>query len=116
MSNIDVKVAGKRPKKKRTVPFANLATMAVRPVRALLMRPRLTMLSVVAGCALYFGTPHLGWNYQCAHPMHGIGTCREASWCEYYGLQGRRIHIPEAGEMCTVFKLMTPDWNKLKGE
>ena len=115
MSKITVEVVNKRPKKRKSIPFAKLASVAFRPARATLMRPRLTMLGTVIGCALYFGTPHLGWDYQCAHPMNGIGTCRAASWCEYYGLQGRRIHIPETGEMCTLFKLITIDWKQLIG-
>jgi hypothetical protein len=39
-----------------------------------------------------FGTPYVGWNYGCSvPPAYGDTGCRFYNWCEYYGLQGRRV-------------------------
>lgn len=113
MSKITVKVANKRRKKKRTIPFAKAGGKVFGAVRAVLMRPRLTMLGVFVGGVLTFGTPHIGWDYRCSHPMQGHGTCRSASWCAYYGIQGRRIDIPETGQTCSPVKLITINWNRV---
>jgi hypothetical protein len=117
MSKIEVKIErkGKRRRKPQRRPGL-LFAQAKAALHAVLMRPRLLTAGTLIGGVLCFGTPHIAWDYQCAHRMHGIGTCEAARWCAYYGVQGRRIDRPAAGEMCTLFKLMTIDWKKLKGE
>lgn len=64
---------------------------------------------VIAGAL--FGTPYVGWNYGCAiGPAYGDTGYRFYNWCEYYGLQGRRVLH---GEQCGG-GLVTPlpfDWS-----
>ena len=116
MKKFDVKVARKRPRKKRASRLAALRGRAAGAIRAVLMRPRLVMAGAFTGFVLVIGTPHLAWDYQCSHPMRGVGTCRAASWCAYYGVQGRRIDRPAAGETCDLVKFLRIDWKQLKGD
>lgn len=114
MRKINVKVErnGKRrpPARLRAAMLRQRATNAL---RAVLIRPRLLVAGALAGTVLFVGTPHIGWDYECSHQMRGIGTCRSASWCAYYGVQGRRIDIPESGEICDLVKFIRIDWTRL---
>ena len=112
MKKINVKVDRKRPKKRAALlPALHARTSGA--LRAVLLRPRLVMAGAFAGFILFVGTPHIGWDYQCRHAMHGIGTCRSASWCAYYGVQGRRIDKPANGETCDLVKFIRIDWARL---
>ncbi len=55
------------------------------------LRGLVLILAGVLVAALVFGTPHVGWNYECAVPArYGKSGCDHYNWCEYYGLLGRK--------------------------
>lgn len=111
MTKIEVKFDGKRQRstRRRNPP----GTRAAGGLRNILMRPVLVILGAVTGFVLFVGTPHIAWDYQCAHATRGVGTCREAAWCAYYGFQGRRVDVPERGEICAFVKFIRIDWTRL---
>ena len=76
-------------------------------------RPRLLILIGFLGFIGYVGTPHIGWDYQCRHATPGGAPCHSASWCEYYGFQGRRVDYPPYGETCKLVKFLPVDWELL---
>jgi len=58
--------------------------------------------------AAIFGTPHVGWDYECRHERRGGEPCKVCGWCEYYGLQGKRIL---RGDECgKLIRLLPVDW------
>jgi len=74
-----------------------------------------TFALILAGvliAAAVFGTPHVGWNYACRIPArHGEGGCQDYDWCEYYGMQGRRVLF---GEECGgLVRLVPINWRGL---
>lgn len=83
--------------------------------KALFMRRWLVVASSVAAAVVLFGTPHIGWEYRCAHRMTGPNTCREYLSCSYLGIQGWREIIPREGQKCGVMMMLTPDWARLFG-
>lgn len=114
MSKFKVKVIGVKPQKrdglvKRTARGIGSA------INALMIRFWFFALAAVAGLILTVGTPHVGWEYGCNHPVKGLGTCRSVSWCAYYGVQGRRVERPGYGERCEVVTMLPVDWNELLG-
>lgn len=113
MKKMNVKVVGARRKKKRAAAAPALLARTAGAVRRVLMRPRLVLVGALAGFILTVGTPHVAWDYECGHQMQGIGTCRAASWCAYYGIQGRRIDTPEWGQTCDFMKFIRIDWARL---
>jgi hypothetical protein len=114
MSEFEVKVIG-APRERRDGLAKRSVRRLARMIRAVLLRPRALILPGLALYVLTMGTPHVGFEYECNHPMRGIGTCRSVSWCAYYGIQGRRVEFPEYGESCTVIAFLPLNWNKLMG-
>lgn len=106
MSDFEVKVIGEKKRKKKVGPPRGVVQRAGAVVRGVLMRPRMLALAGAAGVVLVVGTPHVGWEYECSHPMRGPGSCRYVSWCAYYGVQGRRIVMPENNQQCSVVTML----------
>lgn len=113
MKKFRVEVAGGGPPTPRNGLFKRLACKLGNALRAVLLRPRLAIWSCITAFVLLLGTPHVGWDYQCRHDVWGLGTCREALWCEYYGVQGRRVEWPPRGERCELIKILPINWNQL---
>lgn len=114
MSEFEVEVVETRRKKPEGLMRRGVRRVG-RAVRAVLIRPRLVVLSGVAVFLLTVGTPHVGFEYECGHPVRGPGTCRNVLWCAYYGVQGRRVEFPRDGESCSFVTLLPLDLNKLIG-
>ena len=115
MSKFEVKVLGSKPPKRPDGPLKRLRRRIGHISKAVLMRPRLIVLTAITGSLLVIGTPHVGWEYQCGHQTRGFGSCRYVSWCAYYGVQGRRVERPSYGERCQVVTVLPLDWNKMLG-
>ncbi len=113
MKKYQVSVIGGKPPKRPASFIRRLCQHIGRAVRALPLGAAAVILAGVTGFVSSIGTPHVGWDYQCSHPMRGIGTCRSASWCSYYGIQGRRIVTPGYSERCKIVALVPLDWNKI---
>lgn len=113
MSEFDIEVIGGRPPRKPDGPLKRLVRRLGGLLRAAMMRPRLLVLGVLAGCVLVFGTPHAGWDYECRHPIATGQTCRSVSYCAYYGIQGRRVEFPEYGKSCKLINVLPLDWQKI---
>ncbi|MGJ0454223.1 MAG: hypothetical protein ACR65T_13505 [Methylocystis sp.] len=113
MSDIEVRVIGARPPKRSVSGFTRLRVGISAIARGIFLRPRLMALAGLAAFVVFVGTPHVGWDYECKHPMRGLGSCRSVAWCAYYGFQGRRIVIPENGQSCQLVGFVPVDWTKL---
>lgn len=113
MTKFRVEVLSARPRGKRESAPKRLRGALGKGVRAVLLRPHLTILTGLTVFVLLVGTPHVGWDYQCRHAVWGTGACQEAVWCEYYGVQGRRVEWPERGERCQLVKILPLDWEAL---
>ncbi|MCT8970800.1 hypothetical protein [Microbaculum marinisediminis] len=116
MDEFDIEVIGAKQPRKRGGRIKRFAGSVARAVRAMLMRPRILVLAGTAAFALFVGTPHAGWDYQCRHPMRSGKPCQSVRYCAYYGIQGRRVEFPEYGKTCRLITFLPPDWNKLMGE
>jgi len=105
-------IGGKPPKHSKgllaTLRRVISAAMTAMPISAITI-----VLAGGIGFVSFIGTPHFGWDYGCSHATRGIGTCRSASWCSYYGIQGRRIELPRGDERCKLVTLLPLDWNKV---
>ncbi len=115
MGEFKVKVVGAKPPRKPDGKMRRAVKRIRSNMRKALMRPRRIMLAALAGFVLIAGTPHVGWDYECRHPMHGPGSCRSVAWCAYYGIQGRQIAVPRDGRQCGLFKVLPFDWGRLLG-
>jgi hypothetical protein len=68
---------------------------------------------LLAVAAAVFGTPHLRTKYECRYPRHGYASCAIYGWCDYIGVQGKRVFI---GEKCAhAVRLLPVDWDALSG-
>lgn len=115
MSEFEVRVIGSKPPRRSKKPNQRPLGRLRRIAKAAFLRPRLVIAGGVAAVTVFVGTPHIGLEYECRHPMHGPGTCRSVSWCAYYGVLGRRVEFPEAGESCTLISVLPLDWDQLFG-
>lgn len=115
MDEFEIEVIGAGPPRKPDGQLKRIVMQAKRLVRALLMRPRALALGGVAAFALFVGTPHVGWDYECRYPMRSGEPCRSVSYCAYYGIQGRRVVFPRNGDTCKLITFIPPDWAKLLG-
>ncbi|MHA3976481.1 hypothetical protein ACW9UR_02240 [Halovulum sp. GXIMD14794] len=79
MSKFDIKVLGTKPPKRPEGPIKRLCRKLGGALKAVLLRPRMILVSGIAGLVLFVGTPHVGWDYQCRHATRGIGTCSSVS-------------------------------------
>jgi hypothetical protein len=113
MHEFEVEVIGAKPPRKPEGRLARTLRLAGRLARALLTRPRAMLLTGLAAFVLFVGTPHVGWDYGCRHPIRLGQTCRSVSYCAYYGFQGRRIVFPRDGESCQLIKFLPIDWRQL---
>ncbi len=82
-----------------------------RLLRWIVLRPLLLILLALLAVPVTVGTPHVAWDYQCAHSTRGGGFCQEANWCAYYGVQGRRVVFPPRGETCDLVTFLHVDWD-----
>jgi len=78
-----------------------------------LVLPLLAVVVVIGGVAAIAGTPHIGWDYECRGRADPGGGCESYRYCEYYGVQGRRVVFPERGEHCGFIKMIRLDWGAL---
>lgn len=115
MSDFEIRVVGAKPPRKPDGPLRRFRQRVGAISRRILMRPRRIILIGIAGYVLTVGTPHIGWDYQCLHPMNGPGSCRYIDWCAYYGIQGRRIETPPDGQQCSLVKALPIDWGRIIG-
>jgi len=113
MHEFEIEVVGAKPPRKPEGRLVRTLRLAARLVRALLVRPRAMVLAGLAGFVLFVGTPHVGWDYGCRHPIRLGQTCRSLSYCAYYGIQGRPVVFPEYGETCGLIKFLRIDWRRL---
>lgn len=113
MNKYQVSVIGGKPPQRPKGLLAALRRAIARAISALPIGAITIVLAGGVGFVSFIGTPHVGWDYGCSHAMRGIGTCRSASWCSYYGIQGRRIEIPRGDERCKIVALLPLDWNKI---
>lgn len=114
MAMYEVKVTGGgKPPRKNSGWVRRVLLAPFKAARFVLVRPRLVLAAGAVGGVVYFGTPHLGWDYRCNHPTRGGQPCTSVSYCAYYGFQGRRIDHPPLGESCAFVKLLPIDWEKL---
>ncbi|MFW8634319.1 hypothetical protein [Cribrihabitans pelagius] len=116
MKEYEVRVLGTPPQEPHGPHGRRFRRKLRKAVRAVLLRPRRLVLAGMAGFVLIAGTPHIGWDYQCRHPMRGPGSCSAVGWCAYYGIQGRRIAVPSHGSQCSPIKLLPLDWNGTGGD
>lgn len=113
MSEFDVEVIGAGPPRKPEGSRKRMLKAARHLARSLLVRPRVLVLSGAAAFLLAVGTPHVGWDYQCRHPMRPGQPCRSVDYCAYYGIQGRRIVFPHGGETCRIVTFLRIDWLRI---
>lgn len=113
MSEFEIEVVGAGPPRKPEGSLRRSLKRAGRWLRALLMRPRILALTGAAAFVVTVGTPHIGWDYECRHPMRPGQPCRSVDYCAYYGIQGRRIVSPEAGETCKLATFLRIDWRRI---
>lgn len=116
MDEFEIEVIGVKASRQTDGRLKRAVGKAGQVVRAFLMRPRLVVLTGVVTFALFVGTPHAGWDYECRHPMRSGQPCRSVVYCAYYGIQGRRIEVPDDGESCKPITFLPPQWGKLMGE
>lgn len=117
MTDFDIEVVGAKPaRKKKRALILRLIVALVLITRAILVRPRLMIVAALIGVVVFVGTPHIGWDYQCRHATPGGAPCTSASWCAYYGFQGRRVESPPLGEACALVKFLPVDWDTLGGD
>lgn len=60
-----------------------------------------------------WGTPHLGWNYQCLGQKNYGGGCNNYIYCQYLGIQGSVRYIPEYQESCGLIKMIPVNWERI---
>jgi len=77
------------------------------------LRPLVILAVLFGGIAVLAGTPHIGWDYECRGRVKPGGGCESYRYCEYYGIQGRRVVFPETGETCGLVKFVGVDWGAL---
>lgn len=116
MDEFEIEVIGREPSRKPEGRFKQTVRQVGRLLRALLMRPRVLAFSGLTAFALFVGTPHAGWDYECRYPMRSGEPCRSVSYCAYYGIQGRRVVFPDQGQSCQLVSLLPLDWERLIGE
>ena len=113
MDEFEIEVVGARSPRKPDGSRKRMFKAVGRLARALLMRPRVLALTGSAAFLLVTGTPHVGWDYQCRHPMRPGQPCRSVEYCAYYGIQGRRIAVPHDGETCRIVTFLPIDWQQV---
>ena len=113
---IKISVGKAPPRKQPDTTLNYLIARMKRIADAVLLRPRAVALLSLAGFILFIGTPHVGWDYQCRNITRGYGGCASASWCAYYGIQGRRIEFPRDGARCKLVTFLPIDWGKVFNE
>lgn len=114
MAMYEVKVSGGgKPPRKNGGLVRRVLLAPFKAARWMLVRPRLVLAAGAVGGVMYFGTPHVGWDYQCNHPTRGGQPCTSVSYCAYYGFQGRRVTFPGYGEPCRLIGFVPVDWEKL---
>lgn len=111
--NFVIRIVGAKPPKRHGNPLKRLYGHIRGAADVVLLRPRAAMLVGLTAFVLFIGTPHVGWDYGCSHATRGFGACRSASWCAYYGIQGRRVERPGSGETCKLVTFLPLDWGKL---
>lgn len=115
MSEFEIRVSSTPPPQKRQGLLTRLHVRIETLIDTALSRPRASLICGLAAFVLIAGTPHVGWDYRCRHGMDGPGSCRVVEWCAYYGIQGRRIDVPEPGESCKLMTVLPLDYAKLFG-
>lgn len=113
MDEFEIEVVGTTAPRKPDAPPKRLIGRIKGFAHALLMRPRAVAVAGALVFALAVGTPHVGWDYRCRHPMRPGQPCRAVEYCAYYGIQGRRVVFPGYGESCQVIKLLRIDWRRI---
>ncbi|TPE48559.1 hypothetical protein [Amaricoccus solimangrovi] len=109
MDEFEIRVVGSEPPRKKGGRLSRIALRAGR----LFGRPRALVLSILVGYAVFAGTPHIGWTYECRHPKRMGDPCRYFFSCDYFGVQGRRVIFPKDGETCSLVKIIPIDWAKI---
>lgn len=113
MDEFEIEVVGARPQRKDERPLMRMLGRVSRVLCALLMRPRALVFGGAVVFLLAVGTPHVGWDYECRYPMRPGQPCRSASYCGYYGVQGRRVVFPADDEGCRLITFLRIDWSRI---
>lgn len=113
MDEFDIEVVGAASPRKPDGALTRALGTVGRLARALLKRPRVLALAGAAAFMMAVGTPHVGWDYQCRHPMRSGQPCGSVDYCAYYGIQGRRVVFPEDGESCKLVTFLRIDWRRI---
>jgi len=74
-------------------------------------RPFALILAGLLIAAAVFGTPHLRKKWVCRAGLYRNGICKGYDYCEYYGIQGRRVLFDE--ECGGLVRLVPIDWRGL---
>lgn len=109
MSEFEIEVVGAGPPRNPEGTLRRTLKTASRWLRTLLMRPRVLALTGAAAFVMAVGTPHVGWDYECRHPMRPGQPCKAVVYCAYYGIQGRRVVFPGDGENCQLVTFLRID-------
>lgn len=115
MSEFDVEVVETPSPHQPDRPFTRLRRAIAARLRPFLLRPRRVVFAGIAGFVLIVGTPHVGWDYECRHPIRPGQPCRSVQYCAYYGVQGRRVEFPSYGERCQLVTFLPVDWAQVFG-
>ena len=113
MDEFDIEVVGAGLPRKHEGSLTRTLKAVGRFARVLLMRPRALVFGGAVAFVLAVGTPHVGWDYECRHPMRPGQPCRSVDYCAYYGMQGRRVVFPEDGESCGLITFLRIDWRRI---
>ena len=115
MDEFEIEVVGANASRRTDSKLKRAVRMVGQAVRAVLNRPRVLVFTGVCAFSLFVGTPHVGWDYECGHSKRPGEPCRSVVYCAYYGIQGRRVVVPNTGESCKVIAFLPPQWGKLMG-
>lgn len=105
MEKYQVTMIGGKPPKRPKGLLAALRRLVAAALTALPIGAITIVLAGGIGFVSFIGTPHIGWDYGCSHATRGIGICRAASWCSYYGMltylkaRGKEAHAVIIGDI-----------------
>ena len=113
MSEFEVEVEGAKPPPAGPGRGRRILARVVAIIRAWLHSPPLLVLSALIGFVLIVGTPHVQTYAEC-RMKNRDGSCRYYGFCDYYGIQGKRVFSLE--ECADGVKFLPIEWGRLFGK